>query len=224
MTDNIENGIFEQEISNRFQCVINFNGIYRVCYIASSCRLSNFIDLKGRKVLLTQNKSNKAKTQYSLYAVKYKRNYIILNSLVSNEIIEEQLSSRRFSFLGKRNNIKRECNIEGYKSDFYIEDSKTLIEVKSMISINKNAVHPSVYSERALQQLEKISSLLDRGYRAVYIFVALNPYIIAVDLLHETPFFGLLNECMEKGMKVIGYSIQMKNMHPEIKKRIDINI
>lgn len=38
-------GTFQAEIKNRFLCSVNIGGKDAVCYIPSSCRLSNFIDM-----------------------------------------------------------------------------------------------------------------------------------------------------------------------------------
>ena len=99
------------------------------CYIPSSCRLGNFIDMKGRTVLLKHNQAKDARTKYAVYAVKIKNEFILLNLSQANRIIEVALPKRRFSFLGLRKQIVREKRIGDYKSDLYIEDTKTLIEI-----------------------------------------------------------------------------------------------
>lgn len=48
----VKYGIFKTEIKNRFLCTVNVDGIDTLCYIPSSCRLSNFINMNGRGVLL----------------------------------------------------------------------------------------------------------------------------------------------------------------------------
>ena len=45
-------GKFKEEIKNRFLCTVNINGANTICYIPSSCRLSNFINLTDRMVML----------------------------------------------------------------------------------------------------------------------------------------------------------------------------
>ena len=45
-TSELKIGIFETEIKNRFLCSVCVNGETVTCYIPSSCRLSNFIDMK----------------------------------------------------------------------------------------------------------------------------------------------------------------------------------
>ena len=73
-----------------------------------------------------------------------------------------------------RRTILREAQIEGYKADIYIEDTKTLIEIKTVMSLKREALFPTVYSLRAEKQLEKILELQEK-YKVVYIFAILNP-------------------------------------------------
>lgn len=42
-------GIFKQELKNRFLCEVEIDGESTVCYVPSSCHLSNFLSLQGKK-------------------------------------------------------------------------------------------------------------------------------------------------------------------------------
>lgn len=77
-------GTFISEIKNRFLCEVAIAGVRTPCYVPSSCRLSNFIDLCGKEVLLLPTTTPNAKTAFSLFAVPYKKNYIFLNSSLAN--------------------------------------------------------------------------------------------------------------------------------------------
>lgn len=98
----IEYGVFKAEIKNRFLCTVNVDGTDTICYIPSSCRLSNFIDLVNKKVMLRPIKKKDARTKYSVYAVKYRQCYVLLDLSSSNKIIAESLDRRIFAFLGSR--------------------------------------------------------------------------------------------------------------------------
>lgn len=52
LTPEHKTGIFIQELKNRFLCEVEIDGESTVCYVPSSCHLSNFLDLKGKSVLL----------------------------------------------------------------------------------------------------------------------------------------------------------------------------
>ena len=160
-------GVFKEELKNRFLCLVEIDGEDTLCYIPSSCRLSNFIDLTGREVLVSPVLSPTARTKYSVYALSGNHGFILLNMSKANEAVADSISSRRFSFLGKRTLVKKEYKVNGYKSDLYIEETKTVVEIKSILSFSKGkeARFPSVYSQRAIDQLIKLKCLLEEGYK-----------------------------------------------------------
>ena len=123
--DKLIKAIFISEIKNRFLCEVSIDGIKTRCYVPSSCRLDNLLDLKGKEVLLIPTSSKNAKTSFSLLAIAYRSNYIILNSSLANYAVGQALTSRRFSSLGKRKLILRETYVGEYKSDFFISDTET---------------------------------------------------------------------------------------------------
>lgn len=49
---NIVTGTFVKELKNRFLCEVVISGIPTECYVPSSCHLSNFLELRGKQVLL----------------------------------------------------------------------------------------------------------------------------------------------------------------------------
>ena len=214
-------GTFKEETKNRFLCQVTIDGEDVECYIPSSCRLENFIDMKGRTVLLRHNQAKNARTQYAIYAVKIKNEYLLLNLSQANRIIEAALPNRRFSFLGPRKQIIREKIIGDYKSDLYIADSKTLLEVKSILSFQRTALFPTVYSERGIKQLAQLSSLLDEGFKACYLFVSFNHRVKDIrinDGIEE--YARLFDACLEKGMTIYGVTVKMKDGRPIIHSTI----
>lgn len=219
----LKTGQFISESKNRFLCTVKIDGAEEVCYIASSCRLDNFIDLRGKSVLLIKNKGAKGRTKYSVIGVKYKRNYIILNTSWANKAIGSSFLKRRFSFLGKRTDYRAEIDVSGYKADFYIPYSKTIIEVKSVIATNDMAIFPTVYSERTLVQLKRIAELLDEGYKGYFIIVSLNPYVKAIKLLQDTEVILQLNECITRGLIVKGFCCRLSaDGLPQIMREIPV--
>ena len=121
-------GKFVKELKNRFLCEVLIDDVPTECYVPSSCHLSNFLTLRGKSVLLLPAQDRNSRTKYALYAVPYKRNYIVLNTSMANKAIEQGIHSRRFSFLGQRSEIIKEHNVDGYKADLYIKDTDTIVE------------------------------------------------------------------------------------------------
>lgn len=220
-------GTFVREEKNRFLCTVNVEGIDEECYIPSSCRLGNFLELAGKRVLLRENKNVNARTRFAVYAINFKQNYIIFRTAEANDIVRRSISSRRFSYLGNRKTIEKESIIDGYKADLFLPETNTVIEIKSIISTRNEAIFPTVFSERALEQFYKIKELLSKGYKVVYIYISLNPYVKQVKLStekHLLEYKKMFCECMELGMSSKAYAAEMKNGKTIIKKEIEIVI
>ena len=218
-------GTFRSDIKNRFLCSVNIDGKNVICYIPSSCRLSNFIDMTGRTVLLKPIETPNARTSYAVYAVKYRKSFILLNLAQTNRIVEAQIGRRYFSFLGARKKISREYKIGNYKTDLFIHDTNTLIEIKSTLSFSKESVFPTVYSERAVKQLKAISYLLNEGYHACYVLAALNPGVKEIVINSEVEdYYKAFMECVEKGMTYCAFSIRLREQVPELYAKIKVVI
>lgn len=215
--------VFLREQKTRFLCDVLVDGQEVECYIPASCKLSRFVDLTGKKVLLTPVEKKNARTRLALYAAKLGRSYVLMNLTEANRVVEEQLHRRYFSFLGSRKKVQREAVIEGYKADLFIQDTQTVIEIKTLLSFEKEGLFPSVKSERAVKQLEKISELLDGGYHVCYMVISLNPSVKQVAVNPELEeYHRLFQDCIKKGMKCRAFSVRLRDRNPEITGRIEI--
>ena len=219
---NVIKGIFVRELKNRFLCEVLIDGVLILCYVPSSCHLSNFLELEGCEVLLVPTQSPKAKMEYALFAVRYKRSYILLNSSIANRVIEDNLCRRRFSFLAKRTIIMRERQVYGYKADLYVQDTDTVIEVKGIISKHSSAIFPTVSSARRQRQLHQLKQLLLDGHKVFYCIVSLSPYTHEIVIDKSTDFFKAFHACLELGMKVTAYSCRLKSDNIVIDKEIPV--
>lgn len=215
-------GIFVRELKNRFLCEVLIDNTSTECYVPSSCHLSNFLVLRGKRVLLLPTQSPNTRTAYALFAVQYKRNYIVVNTGMANKAIEDCIHSRHFAFLGVRKEVVKEHTIHGYKADLYISDTGTIVEVKSVISLNTSAQFPTVFSERTIKQLQKLYELLKQGHKACFFVVSLHPYVSEVVLDRNTPFYEELSKCIDLGLMVAAFTCRLHGNRLLVEKRIPI--
>lgn len=213
---------FIKEEKNRFICKVEIGGNIVECYVPSSCRLANFLELEDKPVLVRPTVSPSVRTAYALLAIPYKRSYLMLNSFLANRVIENSVNERRFSFLEKRTTVLKEHRVEGYKADLYIEDSKTIIEIKSIMSTSEVALFPTVYSERAIKQLEALKALIQCGYKACYIIVSLNPYVKQIKFDTNATLYQLFTECKVLGMQAKGFTCRLKDGYISIEHEIPL--
>ncbi len=151
------------------------------------------------------------------------RHYILTDLKKTNEIFNRDVNRRLFSFLGYRQGIRREVSFGSYRADFYIEKTKTIVEIKSIITIEKEQAIPKIYSERTIRQLIKISELLDEGYRVIYLFVAMNPISETIQLSKEGDELAKLFKInVNKGMICKAVNIKRKGDDFFINREIQI--
>ncbi len=224
LKSNYITGIFIKELKNRFLCEVNIDGENVICYVPSSCHLSNFLQLEGKQVLLAPTESKNARTKFSVFAIRYKQSYIILNSSIANKAVITNLSNRRFEFLGKRKKYLKEHTVGNYKSDIFISDTNSIIEIKSVISTDTTAIFPTVYSGRALSQLQQLKKLLSEGFKVYLFVVSLNPYIKEIKLNNATEFSNELQKCLEEGMIVKAYSCKLNDDNIRIQREIKFQL
>ncbi len=218
-------GIFKEETKNRFLCQVTIDGKDVECYIPSSCKLSNFIDLKGKTVMLKPTQAKNARTAYAIYAVKTGNRFVLLNLSQTNRIVEDAIYSRRFAFLGPRKRVFREYTINGYKSDIYIADTMTIVEIKSVLSWEKEALFPIVYSERGIKQLSQLLSLQNLGYRVCYLFVSLNDVVKTIYLNRSIEeYTNLFDQCLRQGMVCHGFLLKLNDNIPVLSSSIPVNL
>lgn len=202
-------GVFKEEIKNRFLCIVNVKGTDTVCYIPSSCRLSNFVNLNNKEVMLCPIKKRDARTKYAVCAIKYRKSYVPIFLSRVNDVVKEELSRNMFSFLGSRKKVYKERIIDGYKSDLYVEDTDTIIEIKSILSFDAITTFPTVYSERAVRQLEKLKELIEHGHHVSYMFISMYSGVREIHINPEyKEFCSAFLECIEKGMGVSAFSLK----------------
>ncbi len=201
-------GIFIEECKNRFLCLVKIKKEQHLCYVASSARLSNFVDLIGKQVWLIKNKGARTRTEYTLYAVKNANDYIVLNLSAANTLLLEVIRKEYSSDICIQ---KEKFTLEGYKSDHLVVSAPpTIVEVKSILSDKVEVRFPSVNGERSVRQLKALEEALLKGYHVRYCLVLLSSYIDNVTLDKSAADFNLrLKKCVELGMRLETYRLKV---------------
>ena len=217
-------GVFIKELKNRFLCEVVVDGSSQKCYVPSSSHLSNYLDLTGKEVFLREIQASRSKTNYALQSLKLSQGREIpLEMALSNSIVGNEINRRLFSFLGPRRNCRREVTINGYKCDLLIPETNTIVEIKSILTLENHAVFPTVYSERAIQQFHHLENLLSDGYRVCYIFVSLSHRVKDVLINPQANEFAKAFQiCVDKGMLFRAYAMETKDGNSTIKRSIPV--
>lgn len=187
--------IFVSEGKNRFICNISYNNNVLECYVPITCKLSKLISLNNKEILIRASTKAAKRVKYTLFAVQNNKDYFIVDTGFANHIVKAILAEYKDLFYPEQ-------VIDNYKCDFYSNTSKTLVEVKSIITSDKVLSIPNMKSQRAIKQLQSICSLLSKGYQAEYFIIAFAPQIEKI-IFDTTKKVGqLLAEVTSLGGKI----------------------
>lgn len=212
MNEEFKRAIFLEECKNRFLCKVKIDEHEELCYLSSSSKLTPFIKLAGREVILKKNLNTKSKTRYTLHAVRTPEGYVLVNLGYVNSLLKEEFLKCGHMFANST--IYAEKIIDNLlKVDFLIEsDTKIIVEAKGLITESSTAYLPSMKVERAISQLKALKKLLDKGYGAHYCLILMNPNISRVKLdKTNVSFYRLFRACLKRGMQVFIYKTMWQN-------------
>lgn len=217
IVNNLIKGVFIREAKTRFLCEVKVDGKIVLCYVPISCKLSNLIEIKESDVLLSLNNKG-AKTQYTLFAIKYNERYVIVNAGLANKLINKYYCENK-----PKINLKAEVFIENYKCDFYNETHNLIIEVKSLISLNAKIILPNMVTKRAIEQLKKINQLIKKGYKIKYYFLVLSGKSVEILIERKSVYGKLLYQCVKDGMEINCFDVSIVGNEIHLSKEENIN-
>lgn len=218
----LKEGVYLQESKHRFMCEILIDGRVEKCYVPSSCKLEKLISLTGETVLVSPVKKKESELRYSLYAVRKNRSWILLNLSEANTVVGKSLNKKCFGFLGSKKNMMYERKIGNYKSDIFLPEEKLMVEIKTILTEEETGVFSGVKSKRVKKQLEEIANLLDTGYKACLLLIALNPRTNRIVFPEELK--DSIQLAIDKGMVCKGFSIRFRKKKPTIGNEIEVEI
>ena len=204
----LHKAVFMSEGKGRFVCNILYNDEILECYVPITCKLSSLISLADKEVLIRETTKAAKRTKYTLFAVQNDKDYLIVDTGFANHIVKEILTETKNGDL-----FYPEQVVEKYKCDFYSKTSKTLVEVKSIITTDQVLLIPNMKTQRAIIQLQNICSLLSKGYRAEYFIVAFAPKIEKIEFDTKERVGKLLAEVIRLGGKISCIKISLDESH-----------
>lgn len=219
-------GLFIKECRNRFICEVLIEGKSHECYIPSSAKLGQYLKLENKKVLLTVNRGNNNRTNYSLFSVEYYNKNILLNLNMLNLIMEQGIKESCIPIYKNLKDVNLEKKVLGYKADLsHVGDKTLIIENKGIISFRRETAFPNIYSERFIRQLDKIEELLGLGIEVHYNLVSLSPITRKVIINdNQKEYKQRLSRCLGLGMVINGLKVEFYNGDIKINEDLKIEL
>lgn len=219
----VKKGIFCREDKYRFHCWVNIEGEEHLCYLPSNCKFEKMFSLEGRTVLLSRQVGKKSKFDYKVEAVLFRNAQMLLNLSFLNRVVEQEIHRRVFAFLGERKTVHREKMVDGYKSDLFIEETNTLIEIKSVLAFSDTADYPTNYSSHMLQQLERLYGIAKTQVKVFYFIVGLGPALKEINVDLNSNYGKLMDRCRNAGVQFIAMNLHSRKGKYHINEFVDIN-
>lgn len=218
-----ETGVFLEECRHRFRCLVKIQDKEEICYLSSSSKLTPFIQLQGREVLLIKNLNSKSKSAYTVHAVKSDTGYILLNLGHVNALLMTEFEKPGGFYAGAKEICREKKVHQNLRADFCIEqEQRTIIEAKGLITEKAVSYLPSMTVERAVTQLKIFKKLLKAGCEVHYYLVLMNPAIGAVELdKARTDYYKEFRACLKSGMKCFIYRVQCEETRFFVVRDID---
>lgn len=200
--ENAKSGVFIREVPPRFVAEVQYQDRLMEVYVASSFKLSKRLNLYNSKVNLLKIEED-SRFKYSIFSLDHNTIKIILNLNVVNKLFYELYCTGMLSGYHWYGVGKPEVTCLNYKTDFYFEQEKIVIENKTIVSENASCSYPIEKSKRIMEQLKKIEELLDDGYNVRINFFILTPWTNKI--WFEKDFENAMDMLKCKGMKEYVY-------------------
>jgi len=152
-------GLFRERI-NRFLCRVEIEGENNLAYLPNPGRLWELL-LPGTPVLLTPSRF-KGKYPYTLFAARKNASWVLLDTQITNLIIEELLLEKRIPFLKDYTVRGKEIKLLKSRFDFLLSDGRKdlLLEIKTCTLFGSRlSMFPDAPSERGRRHLLELSEL-----------------------------------------------------------------
>ncbi len=166
-------------------------------------------------VLLSKSDNPKRKTKYTWEMIFINDNWIGINTLHPNALVEKWLINNELSSIfPKYNLVKREFKFLDSRLDIYAENEteKCLIEVKNVTyRKNNQALFPDAKSTRGQKHLKTLMKAKELGYRAVMIYVIqridVESFAPAINI--DSDYAALFEEAHKKDVEIIPVRVKV---------------
>ncbi len=193
---------------NRFCVKIVLNNIECDCYVPCTSKLTKYINIENKECLV---KESKGKYNYSLFAVKSRNGYIIIDTKSISTYFGKAFYYQNIIF-------ESLTPIENYKADIQLSDND-LIEIKTIISQSTTKIYPDKNSMRFEKQLHTFENLIN-SYNLQLVFICFSKI---KHFIFDDCYKHILDNLISKGLQLKFYSckynasdfeICFKEIHP----------
>ena len=170
----------------------------------------------------------KPKLLYSWELVKIKRNFVGINTLLTNKIAIEAIKNKRIEELSKHKFVKKEVSLnKSTRIDILMElrGKPCYIEVKNVTLNRKKSVaeFPDSITKRGTKHLKELSALAERGISAIMLYIVQRSDCKFFKIAHDidSEYAENLIQAQKKGVKILCYNCSVSQYAISVNKKID---
>ncbi|MCA9731762.1 MAG: DNA/RNA nuclease SfsA [Deferribacteres bacterium] len=161
----------------------------------------------------------------------HKNNWVGVNTLRTNRIVEEALLMRRIPELAEYSSLQREVKYgEKSRIDFLLttdRDAKIFVEVKN-VSLVENGIarFPDAVTTRGQKHLKELMNMVGMGHRAVLFFLVnrQDAHSFAAAELIDPVYAQLFGKAIKSGVEILVYQTKADNHNITVGKSLPLNI
>ena len=212
----------------RFFVDINFRDKIITAHCPNTGSMMGLLN-KGNKTWFSESNNPKRKLKYSLEIIEVEKNLVGINTLLTNKLVFEALSSKKIKNLIKFDNIKTEVKFSNStKFDFLISNSeeKCFLEVKNVTLLRnkKIAEFPDAITSRGTKHLIELINAKKKGFQSYILYLIqrqdCKTFKIAgdIDINYKIAF----DKAIKAGVKILCYDCKINDEEIKLNNQIEL--
>jgi sugar fermentation stimulation protein A len=180
----------------------------------------------GSRVCLSVSDNPKRKYPHTLEMISNGKDWIGVNTSLTNGIVVEAIEQKKISELGDFDKITREIKTsDKSRLDILLskEDAKTYIEVKNCsLAEGSIAMFPDAVTARGTKHLHELAELVRQGHRGVIFFlIQRNDVTSFTPAAHIDPVYATtLAEVIERGVEPLAYQAEVTPQQIYVRRKL----
>ena len=211
----------------RFFVDIEYNNEIITSHCPNSGSMMGLLN-RGNKVWFSKSHNPKRKLKYTLEIVEADKQFVGVNTMLTNKIVLEALQEKKIEKLIKFFDIKTEVKFsKKTRFDFLISNNikKCFLEVKNVTLVRRNGVaeFPDTVTSRGKKHLKELIIANKKGYQTYMLYLIQREdcklFKIAKDIDEE--YKTTLNEAIKNGVNVLCYDCKLSTEEIRINNQIN---
>lgn len=190
--------------------------------------------IERNDVLVSHNPSPKRKLQYTLEAIKIDGEWVGVNTMLPNKVVQTAIEENHIKELAGYESITPEVRygLEGKsRIDLLLSEHASLpsayVEIKNVTLREENfALFPDAVTERGQKHLRELMLMKAEGMRAVmfYFIPRTDCTVFSPAKAIDPTYANLLKEAAASGVEVLAYMGQVSQEGIELGKKVEVKL